>query len=321
MEKEAVSNHAPRMLPLSQIHVDTRPWQVRRVIVDSEIEILMRAIQSTGYVTPIVVCARPDGAFDLIQGRYRLEAVLRLGHESIPAVEEEAGDDLSMMTRAFTEDSPRFPLRHIERGWALLKLEHLLEELNIEITLAELNKYSGIDMGTISSARKAGRAMPEMELRAIADVHGVAWTELAQLPRDPARILADLDPNERVQRLADVCEAIQTGASRTTAVHGPDKGTPAPSASPPQPVKVRQASESTSVHLVTATIIWHETRSHGIGPQAPSFIYAFPDACKASIPGIRERLIRLWWMIWGVLPIRFRSSVSSFSVPGHRRPR
>ncbi|KAF0136331.1 MAG: hypothetical protein FD152_1050 [Xanthobacteraceae bacterium] len=101
----------------------------------------MASIERLGLLTPIMVRSRADDELTLIAGRHRLEAVRRLGWESIPAVFL-YGDDTDARLWEIAENLHRAELTVLERAEHIAEWVRLTEKRQAEEKPAQLRPVS-----------------------------------------------------------------------------------------------------------------------------------------------------------------------------------
>lgn len=99
----------------------------RRALDEATVAELIASIQRLGLLTPITVRSRADDELTLIAGRHRLEAVRRLGWESIPAVYL-YGDDTDARLWEIAENLHRAELTALEQAEHIAEWVRLTEE-------------------------------------------------------------------------------------------------------------------------------------------------------------------------------------------------
>jgi ParB/RepB/Spo0J family partition protein len=205
-------------IPLSEIRREQKPYHVRVHIADEEVERLASAIRATKDVVPIRVLRSSEG-YDLVFGLLRLLAVEHLGYETIPAIIEEQADDEALLRLALLEQEIRFPLRHLERGWALSRLQRLREERGLPFRQADLVEATGLDKGTVSASLRAAKVLAEDRAKGLAAAHGIGIEEIAGLGRAQVRKIVGAENEEVRERIIDAaCSAIAAGESPAEAV-------------------------------------------------------------------------------------------------------
>lgn len=205
-------------VPLSKIRRDRKLYQVRMHIAAEEVERLASAIRATKDVVPIRVL-RGDEGYDLVFGLLRLLAVESLGYEMIPAIIEDQADDEALLRLALLEQEVRFPLRHLERGWALSRLQRLREERGLPSRQADLVEATGLDKGTVSSSLRAAEVIGEDRAKGLAVEYGIGIEEIAGLGRAQVRKIVGAENEEVRERIIDAtCSAIAAGESPAEAV-------------------------------------------------------------------------------------------------------
>lgn len=228
-EKTPLEPKAVVQVPLRDVHRDNRAWHTRVYVREQDVDSLSRAISATGQVVPIHVVRSPAGGYDYVTGLYRLLAVERLGHDTIPAfVEEELGEELLLRT-ALLDQEVRFPLSYMERGWSFARLQQLRADADLPSRPTDLSREFGLDVGTVSTCLGIARALPIGRARHLERQYGMAQGTITTLARAPLRLIARADsPEEEDRLLAAACSALVRGECATRAVqetkreHSPD---------------------------------------------------------------------------------------------------
>lgn len=78
-------------IPIEQ--VDGRRLPLRGRVEDKDLQTLIRSISRYGVIEPVIVRPTDDGDYELIVGRRRFEACVRLGMDTIPAIVRRVADD------------------------------------------------------------------------------------------------------------------------------------------------------------------------------------------------------------------------------------
>ena len=73
--------------------VDGRRLPLRGRVDDADLKTLIRSISRYGVIEPVIVRPTEGGDYELIIGRRRFEACVRLGLETIPAIVRRVSDD------------------------------------------------------------------------------------------------------------------------------------------------------------------------------------------------------------------------------------
>lgn len=189
------------LVPVTAICRERRPWHTRVHRCEQDVDRLARPIASTGEMVPIRVVRRGEGGYDYVCELLRLLAVEQLGYGMIPACVEEHTNEELLLRIALPGQEVRFPLRTIERGWALVRLQHLRAERGLPHRQTDLATALGLDEGGVSIALKAARAIPQERAEELARERGLASGEIATLGRDPVRRIARANGEETRRRL------------------------------------------------------------------------------------------------------------------------
>ncbi len=220
-EQMQIGSRESILVPVAAVSRERRVWHTRIHVCEKDLARLTQAIESSKVVVPIRVVRRPDGAYEYVSGLLRLIAVERLGQRLIPAFVESGTDEEFLLRTALIEQEVRFPLKTLERGWALLRLQELRRELGRSHLQTEIAQELGIDEGDVSTALAAARTIPQERAEEMAQKFGITLGDIAKLPRDPLRrITRTCDQEERQQLLDTACSALSTGANATQAVRG-----------------------------------------------------------------------------------------------------
>ncbi|HAA75909.1 TPA: hypothetical protein DCE37_12405 [Candidatus Latescibacteria bacterium] len=78
-------------IPTEQI--DSRRLPLRGRVDDEDLQTLINSISRYGVIEPVIVRPTDDGDYELIVGRRRFEACIRLGYDTIPAIVRRVSDD------------------------------------------------------------------------------------------------------------------------------------------------------------------------------------------------------------------------------------
>lgn len=142
------------LIPLSLI--DPNPAQPRTVIRGETLDQLVRSIQESGVVQPILVRPRADGRFQIIAGERRFRAAQKIGLSTIPAVVRKVADD-QVLEFALVENIQREELTPIEEAQALRRLQ---DELGL--TQEALAGKVGKDRATVANSLRLLRLPQEV---------------------------------------------------------------------------------------------------------------------------------------------------------------
>lgn len=78
-------------IPIEQI--DGRKLPLRGRVDAEDLDTLVRSVGRYGVIEPVIVRPTPNGDYELIVGRRRFEACVRLGWDTIPAIVRRVSDD------------------------------------------------------------------------------------------------------------------------------------------------------------------------------------------------------------------------------------
>jgi ParB family chromosome partitioning protein len=108
-------------IPLSEIDVDDSKFRTRYDLGEKQIAELSSSIKNEGLISPIVVRRKENSRYQLVSGFRRVEAVRRLGEESIEAIVTDVDDDKAFRI-AVSENLKRKSLTPLEIGLMCDKL-------------------------------------------------------------------------------------------------------------------------------------------------------------------------------------------------------
>lgn len=108
-------------IPLSEIDLDDSMFRTRYDLGEKQITELANSIRNEGLINPIVVRRKDNSRYQLISGFRRVEAVRRLGEDSIEAVVASVDDDKAFRI-AVSENLKRKSLTPVELGLMCDKL-------------------------------------------------------------------------------------------------------------------------------------------------------------------------------------------------------
>lgn len=184
---------AESLVPLSLI--DPNPAQPRTSIRPEALEQLVRSIQESGVVQPILVRPTPDGRYQIIAGERRFRAAQKIGLSTIPAVVRAVADE-RVLEFALVENIQREELTPIEEAQALRRLQ---DELGL--TQEALAGKVGKDRATVANALRL--------LRLPADIREELHN--GTLSAGHARALLGIEDPDQLRELAN--QAIKQGLS------------------------------------------------------------------------------------------------------------
>jgi len=142
------------LVPLSLI--DANPAQPRTTIRPEALEQLVRSIQESGMVQPILLRPTGQGRYQIIAGERRFRAAQKIGLATIPAVVRKIADD-RVLEFALVENIQREELTPIEEAQALRRLQ---DELGL--TQESLAGKVGKDRATVANTMRLLRLPAEV---------------------------------------------------------------------------------------------------------------------------------------------------------------
>ena len=142
------------LVPLSLI--DANPAQPRTTIRPEALEQLVRSIQESGVVQPILLRPTGQGRYQIIAGERRFRAAQKIGLATIPAVVRKIADD-RVLEFALVENIQREELTPIEEAQALRRLQ---DELGL--TQESLAGKVGKDRATVANTMRLLRLPAEV---------------------------------------------------------------------------------------------------------------------------------------------------------------
>jgi ParB family chromosome partitioning protein len=142
------------LVPLSLL--DPNPAQPRTSIRAEALDQLVRSIEESGVVQPILVRPRPNGRYQIIAGERRFRAAQKIGLRTIPAVVRDVADD-RILEFALVENIQREELSPIEEAQALKRLQ---DELSL--TQESLAGKVGKDRATVANTLRLLRLPAEV---------------------------------------------------------------------------------------------------------------------------------------------------------------
>jgi ParB family chromosome partitioning protein len=154
-EPEAArTSGAESLVPLSLI--DPNPEQPRTTIRTEALDQLVRSIQESGVVQPILVRPIANGRYQIIAGERRFRAAQKIGLSTIPAVVRAVADE-RVLEFALVENIQREELTPIEEAQALRRLQ---DELGL--TQEALAGKVGKDRATVANTLRLLRLPQEV---------------------------------------------------------------------------------------------------------------------------------------------------------------
>ena len=208
------------------------PDRMRRLRPDV-VDELAELIAAQGLLHPITLRKRAsDGAHVLVAGRHRLEAVRKLGHQTVAAVILDGADSDRAQLVEIDENLVRADLTPAERAAHQAKRKEIYERLHPETKAGAAQakgmnaaqgrgRQNGDDVGryTADAAKKTGKSERSIQREAargaaIPDVAALAGTSLDK--RDELDALAKLPPDEQ-HKLAERAKAGEKVSAKTHA--------------------------------------------------------------------------------------------------------
>ena len=178
-----------------EIHALERRFASLRVHNPRRLAALVRAIERSGQLTPVVVVPHEKQAqrWVLIDGYLRVEALGRLGKDLVWA---------DGWTCSLDEALLKCLARGTERAWEAIEEAALLHELSARYALRELARHIGRDVSWVSRRLALFTALPESMLEAVREGKLSLWaatrilTPLARANTEHAeRLLEHLQHN------------------------------------------------------------------------------------------------------------------------------
>ena len=206
-------------IPIDRIDRSRKLWHVRTCVRDDDVARLAQTITSTGRVVPIHVVVDSNDVYSYVSGLLRLLAVERLGHHTIPAMVDRQVDAEVLLCAALAEQEMRFPVKTLERGWALERLQGIRERGGLPNKQRDIARITGMDEGTVSAALKAARSVPQTLAEECATAAGLAVGDVALLGRNAVRMIART-PGEENRRamVRAACSALASNGDANLAV-------------------------------------------------------------------------------------------------------
>ena len=208
------------------------PDRMRRLRPDV-VDELAESIAAQGLLHPITLRKRAsDGAHVLVAGRHRLEAVRKLGHQTVAAVILDGADSDRAQLVEIDENLVRADLTPAERAAHQAKRKEIYERLHPETKAGAaqakgMNAAQGrgrqngdhVDRYTADAAKKTGKSERSIQREAargaaIPDVAALAGTSLDK--RGELDALARLPPDEQ-HKLAERAKAGEKVSAKTHA--------------------------------------------------------------------------------------------------------
>jgi ParB family chromosome partitioning protein len=162
------------------------PRQPRQVFDEEAMAELVHSVQEVGLLQPVVVRAVGDDRYELIMGERRWRATQEAGHDTIPAIVRETGDDV-LLRDALLENLHRSQLNPLEEAAAY---QQLLDDFGC--THEELAGRIGRSRPQITNTVRLLKLSPPVQRRVAAGV----------LSAGHARALLSVDNADIQDRLA-----------------------------------------------------------------------------------------------------------------------
>ncbi|MDY0390784.1 ParB/RepB/Spo0J family partition protein [Desulfobulbus oligotrophicus] len=143
---EESQDDADRFFMCDVDKISTNPNQPRSHFDEEKLQQLADSIQEKGIIQPLLVTRKASNRYVLIAGERRLRAARMLGHEEVPVVVMEEGDDRESLELALIENIQRHDLNPIEEALAYTRL---MEEFNL--TQEDVAKKVGRQRSTITN--------------------------------------------------------------------------------------------------------------------------------------------------------------------------
>jgi ParB family transcriptional regulator, chromosome partitioning protein len=177
-------------LPVSAI--TPNPRQPRQVFDEEAMAELVHSVREVGLLQPVVVRPLGGDRYELIMGERRWRATREAGHETIPAIVRETGDD-AMLRDALLENLHRSELNPLEEAAAY---QQLLDDFGC--THEDLAGRIGRSRPQISNTLRLLRLSPAVQRRVAAGVLSAGHARSLLAIEDPeiqdrlaARVIAE----------------------------------------------------------------------------------------------------------------------------------
>jgi ParB family chromosome partitioning protein len=199
-------------LPVASI--SPNPRQPRQVFDEEAMAELVHSVTEVGLLQPVVVRSTGDDSYELVMGERRWRATQQAGHDTIPAIVRQTGDD-DLLRDALLENLHRSQLNPLEEAAAY---RQLLDDFGC--THDDLATRIGRSRPQISNTLRLLNLSPAVQRRVAAGV----------LSAGHARALLGLSDGGAQDRLASrvVAEGISVrGLEELVSVGVPDDDAPA----------------------------------------------------------------------------------------------
>ncbi len=161
-EMTAVAGAYFAELPVTGI--SPNPRQPRQVFEEEAMAELVHSVKEVGLLQPVVVRRTGDDTYELIMGERRWRATQQAGHDTIPAIVRETGDD-DLLRDALLENLHRAQLNPLEEAAAY---QQLLDDFGC--THEELASRIGRSRPQITNTLRLLRLSPPVQRRVAAGV-------------------------------------------------------------------------------------------------------------------------------------------------------
>ncbi|MBS10083.1 MAG: hypothetical protein CME19_00590 [Gemmatimonadetes bacterium] len=193
-------------IPTEQI--DSRRLPLRGRVDDEDLQTLINSISRYGVIEPVIVRPTDDGDYELIVGRRRFEACIRLGYDTIPAIVRRVSDDRAREL-AFQTNLQVSLLNIADEVDFLRKADvfHLSDE--------QLSERYGLTPQEASVARRFNRLPPPIrEAVRTGEIDERRALALSRLERETDktrvfRYIAQHDPS--IDQVEDIVDRIESG--------------------------------------------------------------------------------------------------------------
>lgn len=105
--------------------IEPNPFQSRKQVDRDAVEALAQSIKQAGFWETALRVRKHNGAYQLVWGHQRLEALRKLGHKEVP-VEVVELDDLRMAEESLIENLQRTGLYEIDKAEAIARVLNML---------------------------------------------------------------------------------------------------------------------------------------------------------------------------------------------------
>ena len=188
--------------------IDGRKLPLRGRVDDEDLQTLIRSISRYGVIEPVIVRPTESGDYELIVGRRRYEACVRLGSESIPAIVRRVSDDRAREI-AF-QTNLQFSLLNIAD-----EVDYLRKADVFHLSNEQLSERYGMTPEEAAVARRFNRLPPPIrEAVRTGEIDERRALALSQLERESDktrlfRYICEHDPP--IEQVEDLVERIESG--------------------------------------------------------------------------------------------------------------